>query len=179
MNCSWPLAILSTSVLPPLSVSAGRTTCTTSFRVSRMFATTACTPYLLIDFSACSNAGTLVSIPHLCYVCKDARRLLTHLIVAVPFPRYHPGVRHLWQGLHIGGHHLKAWKGTFVMRSPLSVSSLKLTMKASGAHARLSTPSILGTCTPTGHLEHPSASSGPNLLSLLSGYKQHCGGAGS
>ena len=55
MNCSWPLKIFSTSTVFPLSASAGRTMCTTSFRVSKMFATTACTPYFLMDFSACST----------------------------------------------------------------------------------------------------------------------------
>ena len=64
------------------------------------------------------------------------------------------------------------------MRSPSSVSSLKLTMKASGAQTLLSTPSILGTCTFTGHSDSPSAGSGPNLLFYISDYKQRWGGSG-
>ena len=55
MNCSWPLKIFSTSTVFPLSASAGQTMCTTSFLVSNMFATTACIPYFLMDFSACST----------------------------------------------------------------------------------------------------------------------------
>ena len=103
MNCSWPRTILSISVFPPLSVSAGRTICTTSFRVSRIFATTACTPYLLMDFSACGRAENPGQHPAFvpcmqgrqCKVQFAAYRFVESLIFVVPSVMYHPGVRHI------------------------------------------------------------------------------------
>ena len=110
MNCSWPLAILSISVLPPPPVSAGRTTCTISFRVSRMFATTACTPYLLMDFSACGREKSWDQHPAivLCLLRTLAQGTSCRLKL-LEEPEHYGAVCNasLWQDLHRGRHCLK------------------------------------------------------------------------